>query len=452
MGFDLKPDDNYAPTEISKMINSNKYTDNEYRCLCGTYMGQSIIGEKCPHCGEEIALRPLLYRYTGWIDLSGHSVIVPSYYYLLCRSLGKKMLLYIIGDYKSNDSVRYKNDKTEEKTKKKGRRSDRDIQTLRKSIPKSRQCYEGIGLDEFRRRFKEIISVCGNSNKDETRILLEDADYVFTSKIPVYSVAFRPMTETAETAYYTEINKYFATMLATALTLTIPETMTTKGVINALVEIQNKWIQGSDYLTKKEMPSKEGFIRSEIVGGTYNFSGRAVVTLGDLSLKADQVDLPYPMLIQLYQYKLTKRYSLRYKTTLEMANLQVTQHSYDPNVVELMDELLNEETYIEGRDEPIKGQWIKILREPCNQLESLQLLQIRKYKFDDNTITLPVIVLPGMNCDFDGDQLNLHTVAPELVDWYEPLHYSGMFDYVNGNIKIDMMQWNYVSMGLLAQC
>lgn len=450
LGFDLKPDDTYAQTDISKLINSKKYTDNEYRCLCGTYMGQSIIGEKCPHCNEEILLRPLLYRYTGWIDLGDHSVISPPYYYLLSRALGKKMLLYIIGDYKSNDSVRYKDDKTGEKTKKKGRRSDKDILTLRKYISKSRQIYEGIGIDNFRKNFKEIIYACGNPNKEETQILLREEENVFTSKIPVYSTAFRPMTETAETEYYTEINKYFAAMLSIALTL--PDMMVESAVINALNEIQIKWLQGSDYLTKTEMPKKEGFVRSEIVGGTYNFSARAVVTLGDLSLKADQVDLPYTMLIQLYQYKLTQRYALRYNTTLEMANLQITQHSYDPNVIQLMQELLDEETYIEGRDKPVKGQWIKILREPCNQLESLQLLQIRNFKLHDNTITLPVVVLPGMNCDFDGDQLNLHTVAPELVDWYEPLHYSGMFDYINENIKIDMMKWNYVSMGLLAQC
>ena len=117
-GFIIQKDNPYAPTNIDHLINASQFTDSEYRCDCGAFIGQDIIGQKCPMCGSEITLHSLNFRYTGWVDLGEHKVITPIYYNILKRVLGNNMLKYILGDYKSDLSVQYnENDKDFEKNK-----------------------------------------------------------------------------------------------------------------------------------------------------------------------------------------------------------------------------------------------------------------------------------------------------------------------------------------------
>ena len=64
-GFVIKKEDQYAPTNVDQLINSSKFMDVEYRCDCGAFIGQDIIGRVCPRCGTEISLHSLNFKYTG---------------------------------------------------------------------------------------------------------------------------------------------------------------------------------------------------------------------------------------------------------------------------------------------------------------------------------------------------------------------------------------------------
>ena len=52
-GFVIKPDEEFGPIDANKLIHGNQYMDTEFRCECGAFMGQDIIGQKCPVCGQE---------------------------------------------------------------------------------------------------------------------------------------------------------------------------------------------------------------------------------------------------------------------------------------------------------------------------------------------------------------------------------------------------------------
>lgn len=439
-GFVIKKEDQYAPTNVDQLINSSKFMDVEYRCDCGAFIGQDIIGRVCPRCGSEIALHSLNFKYTGWIDISPHHVITPIYYNILKRVLTPNMLKFILGDYKSDLSVPYNENDTNfyenKKSRKTGRVAQNDIAYIIKKIPKSKQIYQGLGHDEFRERFEEVLTACAPKNNPDVQMLIDEKDAVFTSKIPIYSTAFRPVSKTSETMFYPKINKWFSMICAVYCQL--DDMVLDIEVIQALNFIQNYLIEACEHLITAEISKKTGFVRSEIVGGTFSFSARGVITL-DISLRADEIDIPYTMALTAFQFRITHMLATRYNMTLEQAYLFISNSDRDPIVLQLLDEIIAE------------GQWVFLIREPTINLASIEVCRIRRYKFDDDTISLPQEPLPGFNADFDGDQLNLCFLIDENIHKeFEPFHLSCMTNFITEKFTIELMNWSDVSLGLMS--
>lgn len=439
-GFLIKNDDKFAPTNVDALINSSKFMDCEYRCDCGAFIGQDIIGQTCPCCGSEIALHSLNFEYTGWINLGKHKIISPVYYNILKRVLGNNMLKFILGDYKSDLSVQYnENDKDfleNKKNKKSGRVSVNDINYIKKKIPKSKYQYQGLGHDVFYERFEEVLTACAPKNNPDVQMLIDEKDAVFTSKIPIYSTAFRPVSKTSETMFYPKINKWFSMICAVYCQL--DDMVLDVEVIQALNFIQNYLIEACEHLITAEISKKTGFVRSEIVGGTFSFSARGVITL-DISLRADEIDIPYTMALTAFQFRITHMLATRYNMTLEQAYLFISNSDRDPIVLQLLDEIIAE------------GQWVFLIREPTINLASIEVCRIRRYKFDDDTISLPQEPLPGFNADFDGDQLNLcFLIDKNIHKEFEPFHLSCMTNFITEKFTIELMNWSDVSLGLMS--
>lgn len=439
-GFLIKNDDKFAPTNVDALINSSKFMDCEYRCDCGAFIGQDIIGQTCPCCGSEIALHSLNFEYTGWINLGKHKIISPVYYNILKRVLGNNMLKFILGDYKSDLSVQYnENDKDfleNKKNKKSGRVSVNDINYIKKKIPKSKHQYQGLGHDIFYERFEEVLTACAPKNNPDVQMLIDEKDAVFTSKIPIYSTAFRPVSKTSETMFYPKINKWFSMICAVYCQL--DDMVLDVEVIQALNFIQNYLIEACEHLITAEISKKTGFVRSEIVGGTFSFSARGVITL-DISLRADEIDIPYTMALTAFQFRITHMLATRYNMTLEQAYLFISNSDRDPIVLQLLDEIIAE------------GQWVFLIREPTINLASIEVCRIRRYKFDDDTISLPQEPLPGFNADFDGDQLNLcFLIDKNIHKEFEPFHLSCMTNFITEKFTIELMNWSDVSLGLMS--
>ena len=437
-GFLIKPESTFTEVDVDKLINSSKFTDCEFRCDCGAFIGQDLIGQVCPRCNTEIVLHSLNFRYTGWIDLGKHHIIQYEYYNMLKRVLGNNMLRFILGDFKGDMSVKYNENDTEfeekKATKKTGRPSQDSLSLIIDKIPKSKHCYQGIGFDKFYENFEEIIRACGKKDNPDIETLIQQKGAVFTSKIPIYSTTFRPVSKTSETFFYPKINKLFMMMVATYCKM--DNMVLEMEIIKALNAIQNYYIEASEHLIKSEMSKKEGFIRAQIVGGTFSFSARGVIIL-DNSLRGDEIDVPFNMIHTAYHYRMTHMLAVRYNMTLEQAYLFIQTYKRDPIVIKLLDEIMAE------------GQWVFILREPTNNLASIVLAKIRAYKFDDDTISLPPEPLAGLNADFDGDALNCSFIPKELVPEFQAFHHSYMTDYVNEKFKLPVKEWIDISAGIM---
>lgn len=440
-GFKIKKD-SYGQINVNNLINADNFTDTEFSCDCGCYTGRDLLGQKCPHCRTEITLRSLNFKKTGWMDIYPHRVLTPVYYGIIKRVIGTALLRFILGDYKDKSSVKYtdKDNKDEEaskepKKKRRGKVSQDDINTILEKVPKNKLKWKGIGHDGFYDNFEEIILSCLTStNKSDIETILAEKEIAFTSKIPVYSTAFRPVSKTSESYFYPRINRFYAQMCAVYCSL--DDMYYKEEQINALNCFQKYWLGATEHLIDNEMASKTGLVRSEIVGGTFEFSGRGVIIL-DQTLSAGEVDLPFPMLMTLMKYKVTHRIHVRYNITLEQAYLMINMNKHPEIVHAILQEILDE------------GVWIMMLREPVNNIASNCLLKVRRFKLNDDTISVGEPILAGLNADFDGDQLNLFIVPNEHLKYWYGFHLSCFQNPVKDSVEIRMKEWTSVTTALI---
>lgn len=432
----------YGQINVDKLINADEFTNTEYSCDCGKYIGRDLLGEMCPHCKSEITLRSLNFKETGWMDIYPHHVFTPTYYGIIKRVIGTNYLRFILGDYKNSKQIKYTDDENDDSDneenstkKRKGRVSQDDIKNIIKKIPKAKHKFQGIGHDGFYDNFEEIILGClTKNNQADIEMILSEKHVAFTSKIPVFSTAFRPVSKTSESFFYPKVNRFYAQMCAVYCSL---DDMTIEDErINALNCFQKYWNDAVTHLITNEIADKGGLVRSEITGGTFEFSMRGVITL-DTTLRMDEIDVPAGALMTLYQYKVAHRIHTRYNTTLEQAYLMINTNKHPEITFGILQEIIDE------------GVWFMMLREPTNNLASNVLTRVRRMKFNDDTISISEPVLAGLNADFDGDQLNLFVVPNEHLKYWEHFHYSCLADFVHDEIKIPTKEWTSVTTALI---
>jgi hypothetical protein len=144
------------------------------------------------------------------------------------------------------------------------------------------------------------------------------------------------------------------------------------------------------------------------------------------------------MAITAFHYRMTHMMAVRNNMTLEQSYLFIQTYKRDPRVIALLDEIMAE------------GQYVVMLREPTNNLESITLCKIRRYKLDDDTISIPPEPLAGLNADFDGDNLNMFFLPKEVVPKFQSFHLSCMTDYINQKFKINWKEWIDITAGLMS--
>lgn len=441
-GFVIKSEDEFSPVSLEDLINNSKFSDNEYRCECGAFIGQDLVGQKCPLCDSEIALHSLNFQYTGWIDLGNHHVITPRYFNSVRHILGSNLLKFIMGDYKDDLSEMQYSDKddglSEKRKRRQGKPTPSDLSVIIKKIPKAKHHLQGIGLDALYDNWNDIIDECISDKESDAYVMLIcEKEAIFTTKIPVYSTAFRPVTKTSETMFYPIINKYLTKMLS--ISNKLDSMILEEEIISGLNEIETNWVESAEFLQQNTLSKKTGFIRSEIVGGAFNFSIRGVV-IPDVTLRADEIDIPYTAFVNVMIYKITSIYAKRYHKSLEQAYLMVSEHKYHPHVTAIVDELMSSEQ-----------QWSMMLREPVNNIKSVGTFKIRNVKMHDSTVSIPLEILSGTNADFDGDELDVLKLETGSIEVFMEFHLVAMYDYLNNTIDFDNKEWVAISSGLITE-
>lgn len=402
---------------------SGEFLDR-FRCKCGRYIGASFEGEICPDCKEPIEDQDIDMMQTGWLNFTPYKIINPYFYYKLQSALSKKILENII----SNDNIITSNGLI--------RHYKEDIE-VKKSLLK----YHNIGMKAFYENFEEIMLYYKQKRKmkaDLIDYLIENKRMVWTSKIPVYSTVLRSQGITAESYYFSPIDKLVYPLsnitinLKTAMDIQVPlYLISAQQKINELWNINFSLIDG-----------KSGWIRGNVLGGRFNYSGRNVIVL-DPTLKMDQVDVAYKSFLVQYNNNIVREIMLdKGWSLIKSYNFLKSKFEYDDYVYSIMCRLVD------------RGVKFIIQRNPTLTYGSILLMTIRKVKPDSNDLSLsiPSAILPSLNADFDGDAINTEALPLEelyyMFQGFEPTYM--IIDRSTGYIKTDCSAMENISLSLFS--
>ena len=231
-----------------------------YRCKCGEFKGTIFEGETCPKCNTKIEFRDVDPYMTGWIPLGAKKIIAPHYYRILQQAIGREVFPEIIF--------------LKMKVTKNGRREKLSEEEMKEFEPKSP--FYGIGLEEFRERYFEIIDYFKKLKPAKAETfdrLRKEVNSVFTSHIPVYTTLLRQQSVTSENFYFTGIDKQINTCVNLARNLRDSEEIETPVILNRIQSRANAiWEANFELLN-----TKDGLIRDQLIGGSLNFTARNVI-------------------------------------------------------------------------------------------------------------------------------------------------------------------------------
>lgn len=170
---------------------------------------------------------------------------------------------------------------------------------------------------------------------------------------------------------------------------------------------------------------------------------RNVIVL-DPTLKIDEVDMSYKSFIVQFSGLIIKKI-IKDKgwTIVKASNFLKSKFMYDEYIYGIMQEIVTE------RD-------VKFIlnRNPTITYGSILLMKIRKIKpdSDDMTLAIPSAILPGLNADFDGDELNsLGLSLEELETFFKGFSPVNMLiNRTDQTIKLDISPLENVSLAIFS--
>lgn len=143
-------------------------------------------------------------------------------------------------------------------------------------------------------------------------------------------------------------------------------------------------------LTDK-LSGKQGRFRQNLLGKRVDYSGRSVIVIGP-DLKLNQTGIPRIMAAELFKPMLIGELQRReIASTAKQAKKMI--ESYDPRIWPVLADI-------------VKGYYVLLNRAPTLHRPSIQAFE--PVLVDSKAISVPPMICPPFNADFDGDQMAVH--------------------------------------------
>lgn len=353
--------------------------EERYSCKCKSLKGRAFEGETCPLCNTKVEFINVDYKMTGWINLGKYKIIQPGFYDIIQSVIGKNELDAILESELIIDLNGRK------------RRKKKEVKDFE---------FKGIGVEEFSKRFREIMHYYLRKKKQKANtiyFLLEKKDDIFASNIPVFTSILRPESITGEDYYYYNVNTIYKIIFKLSKILKDDnidgdEKAKAIDIEKALYKIQNRVVDLNNSIFNL-LDGKTGFIKQHIIGGRLSWSSRCVI-VPDPDLEADQIKLPYLAFMEMYKFELIGYIKDINKVTLAQAfhiwNMACLR--FDPKVYEII-------KYMIKVDEPA----CIVNRNPTINYGSADILKVVEVPADYSNLcmSLPIGTLVPFNADFD---------------------------------------------------
>lgn len=322
---DIKDPNSIFSTKFGQSLKDANPFGNRYKCQCGYTTQRINHGTRCKMCGTLVRYVDDDFEYFGWIVLNDpYYIIHPNLYKSIESIIGKKNL---------DEILKYEDKK------------DIDGFLAKQQNPPPDKPFFGKGMMYFKEHFEEIINWYKVPVKREMYdMVMDNKDKIFTQSIPVYTTYLRPF-DLSSTSMYFEATNAIYNMIANLvkrvnMNQKIKSNRKTKPVNQLLYNIQDNYNQLYEEIVSI-LSGKKGTIRT-LFGGRYAFTSRDVI-VSDVSLRVNEVSLPYECLLEFCQQQiiniLKKSYNISYDEAYNIWYAANTKR--DPNIVAIIQSLID---------------------------------------------------------------------------------------------------------------
>lgn len=422
----------------SDFFYSEMHTDNafkeRYSCECGELMGKSYESAICPYCRTPVKLVDIDLSKFGYIVLKNHRIIHPQLYMFLDNMFGKKNKKSVL----ENILKIPKHVDTDENGDPVGFVEDDSFKD---------QPFAKIGMLEFQKRFDEIFEYYVKKNKNNSKMegnaefIRQNKDKLFIKYIPVFTSALRFSVIQDEINFVHGADKIYNILYSTVSSLN-------KANANIPMTINKKlaYIQKQMNALYEKMFSlinkKNGFIKSGVIAGRMNFTGRHVI-ISNPNLAADEIIVPYMSFLEEYKFEIIRMLA----KTQNISESQAYNEwyagciQYSNKIYEIMKTIIDNGAYY-GINRPPTIDYGSVLLE--------RIVDVTR-EIDDLTMSISFMILPGLNADFDGDNLTTMKISSkeQVEEWkrFNPKKYM-MISHNDGLLNANMLPIKDLAIGI----
>lgn len=399
--------------EIKKVLFQNSDGNLNFiaTCKCGQLKGNYNIGRICPRCKSEVrtAFADEINIHS-WLEIpeSLPPFLHPAAYRILDKWAGAAKRKVPLLD---------------------------SIMNVELDLPEPYATAFGRGgMWFFYQNFDDIINfiaaqrrgVKARDNDKVMKFIHTYRDRLFTRHIPILDQSLHILTHSGSMTYNDESSKHILTT-AIELSNTIHQqrhqpTMNKYFLEQHIYSTYKSWLNYTDSVLKDKIQGKTGFIRKCILGARLHSSARGVITPIVRPHMADEIELPWRMVVGLYKLEIINRLRVRFgfdaNTALDYwVQAQTGLQDDEPNPIvkqRVLNKINTVKTVIDEllAECPYKGFPVTMGRNPTLRQGAIQLWFCVHYKTDwhDDTIGMAPESITAPNADFDGDSLYLFSI------------------------------------------
>jgi hypothetical protein len=383
-------------------------------CLCGKSKGEYQLHTTCPHCHTEVrqVVAEQLETIT-WIRAPRgvNGLINPIVWTMMSErfSIGSFNLIQYLTD------PQYRVPENQ----------------VGKFTPITDQLPFERGLNNFIENFKEIKEFLFSLNIFKSRVkgrvttdflrkmLDENPDCLFAKHLPIPHRSLLVVEDGTSGGVY--LDEFTPKAINAVLTLAGIDTPSSKGELTTSLRLREsravravaRLAEYYYYVCSKRLAKKEGIFRKHVFATRSHFSFRAVVASITEPHHHEQIYIPWGVATSVFQLHLTNRL---YRLGFTPNEAQDFLHRYATTYHPLLDELFKE--LIASAPDPRKrGIAATLNRPPSLKRGSIQAVFIARVKNPDEgqTVSMSILIVRPLNCDFDGDALQFTLALDGLV-------------------------------------
>lgn len=423
-GAELVPvghDDDYDNIDDIKKIlfqSSDGNLNFVAQCKCGFMRGNYHLGDICPKCGSKVETAFASdINIRAWLEIP--EALPPFLHPVVYRVLNNW-----IGIAKHKTSIL------------------ESIMNTEADLPPPYNQKLGQGMWYFYQNFWDIIKYVASLHRGAKaasdpiimKFLEENKDIIFVRHIPILNQSLHILTHSGSMTYNDESSKHiFKTCVELGEVIKQQRhqpKMNRNYLDQQVFNTFKAWTDYTSSVINTKIIKKSGFIRKNILGTRLHWTGRGVIVPITNRHWADEVELPWRMVLGLFKLeivnKLKNNYGFDVNTALrywQQAQIGIKPGMADGKEKEYVESCISYVKTVMDQllaECPFKGFPIVMGRNPTLRQGAVQLFFCRHYKTDqtDDTIGMSPFAISAPNADFDGDQLYLASIkeACSVID------------------------------------